>query len=62
MHIACKKAFAKNKNEIDPKKIDEMIARGKSLTFKFSKFLNFDPTELLTIDKNLTHIDKIKIK
>lgn len=59
MHIACKKAFAKNKDETDPKKIDEMIARGKSLTFKLSKFWSFDPIKHLIIDKNLTHIDKI---
>lgn len=29
MHIACKKAFARNKDETDPEKIEEMIARGQ---------------------------------
>jgi hypothetical protein len=29
MHIACKKAFARNKDETDPEKIKEMIARGE---------------------------------
>lgn len=28
MHLACKKAFARNKDETDPEKIEEMIARG----------------------------------
>lgn len=28
MHIACKNAFARNKDETDPEKIEEMIARG----------------------------------
>lgn len=31
MHTACKKAFARNKDEADPKKIEEMIARGKKI-------------------------------
>jgi hypothetical protein len=28
MQIGCKKAFARNKDEKDPEKIEEMIARG----------------------------------